>query len=104
MLCRIDEGDVDSVLRALGRRLAPGGRLLFLEHVRGGRARGLVQRVSAPSWQRMFDGCRPDRDTVAAVRAAGFLVTDLDRFTLRVAAPVIAPAVQGVAVLRGAVA
>jgi len=95
VLCGVD--DLQATLAAVSRRLAPEGRLLFLEHVRGNGVRSVAQRLSTPVWQRVFAGCRPDRDTVAAVRAAGFLVTDLDRFTLRWAAPMVSAAVQGAA-------
>jgi hypothetical protein len=77
--------------------VVPDGQLLFLEHVRGASVRAGLQRLSAAVWPRLFDGCHPDRDTVAAVRQAGFLITDLDRFAFRTAAAVIAPGVQGIA-------
>ena len=83
-------------------RTVPHGRALFLEHVLGRGLHVLVQRLAAPVWPRLFAGCRPDRDTVAAMRDAGFVVTDLERFQARPAPPVISPAVQGVARLRGA--
>ncbi len=95
VLCTVD--DLDGALRAIARRLAPDGRLLFLEHVRGGGVTSVAQRVVRPAWQRFFAGCRPDRDTVAAVRAAGYLITDLDRFSMRLTVPVVSPAVQGIA-------
>ncbi|MBA3653036.1 MAG: methyltransferase domain-containing protein [Actinobacteria bacterium] len=95
VLCTVD--DLRTTLAGLRARLAADGRLLFIEHVRGGALRSVGQRVARPLWQQAFSGCRPDRDTVAAVRAAGFLITDLDRFTVRLAAPVVSPAVQGVA-------
>ena len=95
VLCRVD--DLGATLATLRRVVSPDGRLLFIEHVRGAPARALVQRLSRPGWSRLFDGCHPDRDTVAAVRQAGFLITDLDRFAFRTAAPLIAPGVQGMA-------
>jgi SAM-dependent methyltransferase len=95
VLCTFD--DVGRALAAVRRVMAPDGRLLFLEHVAGGPTRRLLQRLAAPGWSRVFDGCHPDRDTVAAVRDAGFFITDLDRFFFRAAAPVISPGVQGVA-------
>lgn len=94
-LCRA--ADPGRLLAAVRGLLRPDGRLLFLEHVRGGGLRGTMQRVASPVWQRAFDGCRPDRDPVESIRAAGFFVTDLDRFSIRLAAPVVRPAVHGVA-------
>jgi SAM-dependent methyltransferase len=94
-LCRV--GDLSVAMAGLRRVLAPEGRLLFLEHVRGGSARALMQRVSQPVWSRVFAGCHPDRDTVAAMREAGFFISDLDRFAFRSAAPVLSPGVQGTA-------
>jgi SAM-dependent methyltransferase len=95
VLCSVD--DPRALLASIGDVLASDGRLLFLEHVRGGGLRGLAQRAAAPAWTRVFDGCHPDRDTVGAVRTAGFLITDLDRFPMRFAAPMIVPAVAGAA-------
>jgi SAM-dependent methyltransferase len=95
-LCTV--ADLGVALVAVHRLLAPGGRLLFLEHVRAPGLQGVAQRVSAPVWIRLAAGCHPDRDTVAAMRANGFVVTELDRFRIRLAAnPLINWAVQGVA-------
>lgn len=98
VLCTID--DLAAGLAEIRRLTAPGGRLLFLEHVRGGAPRALLQGLSRPVWSRLFSGCHPDRDTVAAVRDAGFHISDLDRFTFRAAAPVISPGVSGIARLK----
>ncbi len=57
------------------RVLAPGGEWRFVEHVlpaRSGMA-AAFRRV-APAWRRVAGGCKLDRDTVAAIRAAGFEV------------------------------
>jgi ubiquinone/menaquinone biosynthesis C-methylase UbiE len=73
-LCSVDEP-----ARALGeirRVLADGGRLLFIEHVRGEGRRGRWQDRVTPLWRRLFGGCHPNRDTLAAIRAAGFEVED----------------------------
>jgi SAM-dependent methyltransferase len=94
-LCAV--ADPPDTLRLIHRLLRPEGKLLFLEHVRSGGVRGTIQQLSGPIWPRLFHGCHPDRDTVAAIRDAGFLVTDLDRFSIRLAAPVVRPAVRGVA-------
>lgn len=94
-LCAVP--DPPRTLGIIQRLLRPDGRLLFLEHVRSGGLRGTMQHVAGHMWQRMFDGCHPDRDTVASIREAGFSITELDRFSIRLAAPVVRPAVRGVA-------
>jgi SAM-dependent methyltransferase len=90
--------DLDAALAAVRRLLTPDGRLLFLEHVRAPGLQGVAQRVTAPLWTRVAAGCHPDRDTVAAMRTSGFVVTELDRFRIRLAVnPLINWAVQGAA-------
>jgi SAM-dependent methyltransferase len=98
-LCTVP--DLDRALAAVHRLLAPGGRLLFIEHVRASGLQGLAQRASAPVWTRVAAGCHPDRDILAAMRTNGFAVTDLDRFRIRMMVnPLINEAVQGVARLE----
>lgn len=59
------------------RVLSPSGRLRMLEHVRAGqRWHARVQDAVQPLWTRLTGGCRPNRDTVAAVRAAGFRIEE----------------------------
>lgn len=77
VLCSVD--DLDAALERIRRLLRPDGRLLFLEHVAGTGARRMVQRAAAPVWRRVNAGCRLDRDTSSAIRAAGFLITDVER-------------------------
>lgn len=76
---------VPDAARALGeirRVLRPGGELRFFEHVRSGRRWfGLLQDIITPLWSRAAGGCHPNRDTAAAIRAAGFDVEQLDRFS-----------------------
>jgi SAM-dependent methyltransferase len=95
-LCTVP--DLDAALAAIHRVLAPNGRLRFIEHVRATGVQGLAQRATAPVWTRVAAGCHPDRDILAAMRANGFAVTDLDRFRIRLMVnPLINGAVQGVA-------
>jgi hypothetical protein len=58
--------------------LRPDGTLRFLEHVRS-RRRGIAraQDLLAPLWYVAADGCHPNRDTLAAIEAAGFAVISL---------------------------
>jgi ubiquinone/menaquinone biosynthesis C-methylase UbiE len=77
VLCTIS--DLPGALSELHRLLRPNGRLLFLEHVVSPGLLGWAERAVAPVWQRLAAGCRCDRDTIAALRAAGFVVADCER-------------------------
>ena len=77
VLCTV--ADPAATLAELRRLLAPGGALLFLEHVLGRGPVARVQQAAAPAWALVAGGCRLDRDTIGALRAAGFVVTDLER-------------------------
>ena len=68
-----------------------------MEHVRGGPRGRRQDRIEPASW-RLCAGCHPNRDTVAAIRGAGFGVTALSGSTTCPAAPWARPVVAGVAV------
>ncbi|MBB6547929.1 class I SAM-dependent methyltransferase [Nonomuraea rubra] len=75
---------VPSQPRALAeavRVLRPGGQLRFYEHVRPANpAFGLLADVVTPLWRRFAGDCRPNRDTLGAIRRAGFEVVEAERF------------------------
>jgi SAM-dependent methyltransferase len=77
VLCTV--ADQATVLADMQRVLRHDGQMLFLEHVLARTVVGRVQRLMAPAWAAMAGGCRLDRDTVGAIRAAGFVVTDCER-------------------------
>jgi SAM-dependent methyltransferase len=79
VLCSVD--DQAAALAAIARlvRREPDGRLLFLEHVRMPGVRGMLQAAATPVWSRIGGGCHLDRDTLDAIRAAGFAITDCER-------------------------
>jgi ubiquinone/menaquinone biosynthesis C-methylase UbiE len=96
-LCTV--GDPDATLAELRRVLRPGGRLLFLEHVRShepGTARW--QDRLAPLWRRVGHGCNCNRPTADLIRDAGFNVEELEEGELPKSPPIVRPLIAGRAV------
>ncbi|MGW3645776.1 class I SAM-dependent methyltransferase [Streptomyces sp. NPDC000878] len=79
-LCSV--ADPHAALAELHRVLRPGGQLRFFEHVRADSpATRRVQRVvDATVWPLLMGGCHTGRDTQAAISAAGFTLTSLEKF------------------------
>ncbi|MDA1360060.1 class I SAM-dependent methyltransferase [Glycomyces luteolus] len=72
VLCSVDS-QADA-LAEIARVLKPGGELRGFEHVGSpGRARHAAEKVlDAVLWTHLNGGCRLSRDTLGAIRAAGF--------------------------------
>ena len=79
VLCSVP--DQAAALGEIRRVLHPQGTLLFFEHVRSPDAglAGWQDRVERP-WGWFAGGCHPNRDTVAAIAAAGFELEEIDHF------------------------
>jgi SAM-dependent methyltransferase len=95
VLCTVP--DLPVAAERVRRWLAPGGCLLFLEHVRAPGSLGVAQRAVTPVWSLVAGGCHLDRDTLGALRGAGLLIADCDRFPMPAGGPLLRTCVQGMA-------
>ncbi|GAB4235948.1 MAG: class I SAM-dependent methyltransferase [Acidobacteriota bacterium] len=71
-LCSV--ADPRRVLQESYRVLAPGGCLLYLEHVRGRAFRGRLQDLLTPIWRLPACGCHLNRETERLIQAVGFRI------------------------------
>jgi ubiquinone/menaquinone biosynthesis C-methylase UbiE len=100
VLCTVQ--DPARALDEIARVLKPGGRLLFLEHVRSSEGQRLAvwqDRLERP-WGWFAGGCHPNRDTIATLEASPLSVESADPGELPKAPPLVRPLVVGVAELR----
>jgi ubiquinone/menaquinone biosynthesis C-methylase UbiE len=98
VLCTVP--DPAAALAEAARLLRPGGKLLFLEHVRSedpSLARW-QDRLEGP-WHFLGDGCHCNRDTVATIEASPFEIENVEKGELPKAPPLVKPLVRGSAVL-----
>jgi SAM-dependent methyltransferase len=93
VLCGVD--DQPRALRELRRVLRPGGRLLFIEHLRSGDP-GTARLQDRLNWlNRLVVCCDCNRPTLDSIRAAGFTVAQAEHTELPKAPPFVRPAVLG---------
>ncbi len=94
VLCTI--ADPAAALGEVARVLKPGGRLLFLEHVRAedpGVARW-QDRLERP-WGWLGRGCHPNRDTLATINASTLELSAAKRDRMPKAPSIVRPLIVG---------
>ena len=94
VLCGVE--DQTQSLREVRRVLRPGGRFLFIEHVRADSTRlARWQDRLQPAWKPFGLGCHCNRDTVGTLLGAGWKVDEVQRFAWRGMPFIVKPVVAG---------
>ena len=100
VLCGVD--DQGRALREVHRVLRPGGRLLFIEHVRSDDPQ-LARFQDRMNWlNRLVVHCDCNRPTLTSMESHGFTVSKLERTTLPKAPKFVRPLIVGTALSAGA--
>jgi len=76
VLCTVR--DVDATLAEVRRVLRPGGRFVFVEHVRKTGDAGRWQDRLRPLWSFVMGGCQLNRNTVDAIERAGLRIDKIE--------------------------
>jgi ubiquinone/menaquinone biosynthesis C-methylase UbiE len=97
VLCTVD--DLHAALAEARRVLRPGGRLLFLEHVRSDDPDAARRQDRWHGvWLKVGHGCNDNRETLAAIAAAPFAVREVEHGRFPKAPEIVRPLIVGVAV------
>jgi ubiquinone/menaquinone biosynthesis C-methylase UbiE len=94
VLCTVP--DPAAAIDEAARVLRPGGRLIFIEHVRSEdqKIARWQDRLERP-WRFCGDGCHCNRDTVSTIDASSLTLEAVEKSTLPKAPPIVRPLVVG---------
>lgn len=96
VLCSVDEPVI--ALNEIRRVLRPGGKLLFLEHVRSDQASTRRwQHLWEPLWKCGCGNCHLTRDTAEIIERAGFELDPVDDLQMLGAPAIVRRIIRGVA-------
>jgi len=99
VLCGVE--DQPRALREARRVLRPGGRLLFIEHVRADDPSLARFQDRINRFNRFLVGCECNRRTLAAIEAEQFEVTSVEKAMTPKAPKFVRPLIVGAAVSAG---
>ena len=94
VLCTVPDQEV--ALREIHRVLKPGGRLLFMEHIRSESPRWArwQDRLNRP-WRAFAEGCNCNRSTLEVLEHSPLGVGEVDRGVMPAMVPLIRPLATG---------
>lgn len=100
VLCTVN--DPERTMAEIARVLKPGGRFIFMEHVRA-QDPGLAkwQDRLHPLWLRFGHGCNCNRATYETIEGSPLSIEAHRRGVIRKAPPIVRPLLTGVAKLPG---
>lgn len=88
--------DQRQALKEIARVLAPGGQMLFIEHVRSADPDIMARQDKIP-FPYSYIGCHPNRDTLARIRSSPLVVESVRTGDVPMAPEIERPMITGVA-------